>query len=182
MMKQMILALVAMFTWSAAAMAQDDNSGMERRRPTQEQMMQRQTDRTAQRYGLTDEQKGKLLELNKKYAGKMRPFGMGRRGGFRGGQGNGQQGGDSSVQQRQRPSREQMEAIRKQMTEAREAYNKELKGILTDEQFQKYNDDMKNFMQRAGRRGNMRWGQNGDRRRFGEQQPVEGNDAPNNNE
>lgn len=180
-MKQTILALIAMFTWATAAMAQEDNSSVERRRPTQEQMIQRQTDRVSQRYGLNDEQKAKLLELNKKYAGKINPFRMGRRGGFRDGRGGGQQGSDSGMQQRQRPSREQMEAMRKQMTEAREAYNKELKGILTDEQYKTYTDDMKSFMQRAGRRGSMRWGQHGNRQRFGEQQSADGNDNVNNN-
>jgi Spy/CpxP family protein refolding chaperone len=37
--------------------------------------------------------------------------------------------------------RARMEEMRKQMTETREAYNKELEKIMTPEQFKKYQED-----------------------------------------
>ena len=114
-------------------------------------MVKAQTERMVQEYGLNEAQKAKLLELNTQYAGKLR---MGGRGGQRGGQRfGGPQGGNQqgSMQQGERPSREQMEARMKEMRANREAYNAELKNILTEEQFSKYEEAEKQRMERFGR-------------------------------
>jgi hypothetical protein len=57
------------------------------------------------------------------------------------------------MQQAQRPSREQMEARMKEMRANREAYNAELKKIMTEEQFSKYEAAEKQRMERRGPRG-----------------------------
>lgn len=150
-MKKLMMTMVAALMLTATAMAQENNGRREGRNFDPAEMAKAQTERMVQEYGLNEAQKAKLLELNTQYAGKMR---MGGRGGQRGGQrfggpqGGNQQGG---MQQGERPSREQMEARMKEMRENREAYNAELKNILTEEQFSKYEEAEKQRMERFGR-------------------------------
>ena len=65
MKKVLMIALMAASV-SLTAMAQEQNS-QEGRRFDRSEMIQRRTDMMAQRYGLNDNQKMQLLELNKKY-------------------------------------------------------------------------------------------------------------------
>ena len=144
-MKKIMMTLAVALMLSGAAFAQRSNKNGER--PTQEQIAQRMTERMASTYGLTDAQKTKVLALNKKYAGKL-PMG-----GFRGGRGarGSQQTAKTDAQTgatQQAPSSEER-AKRRQETKAnREAYQKELKAIFTDAQYQKYTENEKNRKQR----------------------------------
>lgn len=142
MMKAKIWALAAMLMISASTFAQGENR--ERKAPpTKEEMAQRMTNRMVSQYGLDDTQKTALLKLNQEWAGKMPQ-------GFRGGRPNRAQGDSARTQ---RPSREEMEKRGAEMRANREAYNAELKKILTDKQYKKYTDDQKNRRQGGGQRG-----------------------------
>lgn len=138
-----------MLTVSVSANAQE--SEQKRKMPSKEEMAQRMTDRMVSKYGLSDEQKTKLLELNKEYADKMpRP----RRGEPRGRNFN--MGNDNGSSTRPaRPSRDEMNQRREEMKQNREAYNSKLKEIMTNEQYKQYTDDQqKQRQQRGPRRGN----------------------------
>ena len=114
-----MLAGVLMFT---AVSAQENSQRRERRQ---------QVDRTEQMvkdFKLNAEQSEKLKALNEKYNDLFGMRGFGRRG-----QGGGQGGG-----QMQMPSREEMEKMMKERQEKMEAYNNELKEILTADQFEAY--------------------------------------------
>lgn len=106
----------------------------DKQKPDAKKMAQFMTERMTKEYELTDKQAEKLKKLNEKYAGKLRPMG-----GHKHGNMGGQRGGKPKMDGK-RPSVEEM----KQMKAQREAYNKELKSILTDEQYQKYEQQKKN--------------------------------------
>jgi Spy/CpxP family protein refolding chaperone len=148
-MKKVILALVALVSMTAAQ-AQDDNQQKRERRPMdQTEMVKQRTDDIVKKYGLDNEQAGKLLSLNTKYADKM-GRGFGGRRGF-GGQRPGQRQG-------QRPEmteemRQQMETARKEQAEAMKQYDEELQTILTPEQYKAYKADQEQRMRQGGRRG-----------------------------
>lgn len=157
-MKRMILAFAAFFMMATATMAQKDSAVQQANRHfDRTEMIKNQSEIFAQRYGLDENQKAKLIELNTKYAGKLRIRGP-RRGGNRWGR-NPQAGAskDSLFQRRaqMRLSREQMEARMKEVKTNQEEYNKELKNILTDEQYTKYQADVAKRQQafRDRRRG-----------------------------
>ena len=102
----------------------------DRKMPDKSEIIQKRTDRMAERYGLDENQAKALLELNKQYADKMFMGG-------RPGRGNGPRraiSGDS-VSMRKRPDKSQIEEMMKKMTETREAYNNSLKKIMNDSQF-----------------------------------------------
>lgn len=144
-MKKIMMTLAVALMLSGAAFAQRSNKNGER--PTQEQIAQRMTERMASTYGLTDAQKTKVLALNKKYAGKL-PMGGFR--GFRGARGS-QQTAKTDAQTgatQQAPSSEEQQKRRQEMKANREAYQKELKSIFTDAQYQKYTENEKNRKQR----------------------------------
>ena len=147
----MIVALVAMFTLTSVAIAQNNDG--QRKTPSREEMIQNRTDRTVKRYGLDAGQREKLLKLNTEFAGKLEP--MGGRRGFNRGQ-RGENRTDSNQVQRQRPTKEQMEARMKEMKANHEAYQKEIRKIFTKDQFEKFQADQKQFQQRTGRRGGQR--------------------------
>ncbi|WP_044109914.1 DUF4890 domain-containing protein [Xylanibacter brevis] len=151
-MKKIVLALVAMMTISMSAVAQDSTRVKQNRRqfnPTE--MINQRTKKMAESYGLNEEQTAKLKELNTKYAKNMRGE-RGMRGGRHGGmQRNGGQ------QMRQHLSQANRDSIRQAMRKNQEAYETELKTILTEKQFKAYTEDMKKMM-----RQNPRF--NGDRR------------------
>jgi hypothetical protein len=159
-MKKIMMTMAVALMMSAAAFAQSDNqsccnaqSGNKQgQRPSQEQMAQRMTEQMVSTYGLTDAQKTKLLALNKKYAGKV-PLG-GPRGGKGPGRGpkpgsnNGTKVDGQTGATYQAPPSEEMTKRRQEMKTNREAYNKELKAIFTDAQYQKYTENEKARMQR----------------------------------
>lgn len=174
-MKKAIMALATTILISTSAMAQNENGQRPQRNFDKTEMVKRQTERMVSEYGLDKNQAEKLLQLNTSYADKMPRMG-GQRGGRRGGprpeagqrnrtDGNtgATQQANPNQQQRERPSKEQMEARMKEMKANQEAYNGELKKIMTDEQYAKYEANMKQRMQRPqGGRGGQR-GQRGQR-------------------
>lgn len=144
-MKKLVLTMIAMVTMSLSAMAQD--TAQVRRQFNPEQMAKMRTDATVQKYGLNEEQAKKLLDLNTRFAGKIRPMGpMGgqRRGGQRM-QGDRPQrmNPDSLRAQGQRRGQGQRGGgfNREEMQKNMEAYNNELKSILTPEQYEAYQKD-----------------------------------------
>lgn len=152
-MKKIVLTMIAALTMTAA-MAQDNENQQRRefKKPTPEQM----TDRMAQQLSLTDEQKEKVLTLNKEYENVIGFRGMGRRGPGMGrpNRRSNDQNNATDGQQTQRPQRpqltdEQKAEMQKNM-EKRQEYDKKLKEILTDEQYQNY---QKQHQRRGGRGG-----------------------------
>lgn len=177
-MKKIFLALALAVMTIGSAFAQDDNQ--KQGRPDPAKMAEHMTEQMVKKYGLDDKQKASLLELNKEYAGKMpmmgRRGGPGMRGGRPGGmrpdstmqqrpdgpapemngqqnppQMNGGQPGGPDMKNGQRPSKEEMEKMRKEMETNREAYNKGLKKIMTDDQYKKYTEDQQKRQQRGPR-------------------------------
>ena len=139
-MKKLVLTMIAMVTMSLSAMAQD--TAQVRRQFNPEQMAKMRTDAVVKKYGLNDDQAKKLLDLNTRFAGKIRPMGpMGgqRRGGQRM-QGDRPQrmNPDSLRAQGQRRGQGQRGGgfNREEMQKNMEDYNNELKAILTPEQYE----------------------------------------------
>lgn len=144
-MKKLVLTMIAMVTMSLSAMAQD--TAQVRRQFNPEQMAKMRTDAVVKKYGLNDDQAKKLLDLNTRFAGKIRPMGpMGgqRRGGQRM-QGDRPQrmNPDSLRAQGQRRGQGQRGGgfNREEMQKNMEDYNNELKSILTSEQYEAYQKD-----------------------------------------
>lgn len=144
-MKKLVLTMIAMVTMSLSAMAQD--TAQVRRQFNPEQMAKMRTDAVVKKYGLNEEQAKKLLDLNTRFAGKIRPMGpMGgqRRGGQRM-QGDRPQrmNPDSLRAQGQRRGQGQRGGgfNREEMQKNMEDYNNELKSILTPEQYEAYQKD-----------------------------------------
>lgn len=153
-MKKIILGLMAAMTIGATAMAQSQVAD-------RSEMIQKRTESVAKKYGLSDEQKQKLLELNTKYADIMGPSMRmrGNGGAMRQRPGSNfgarPENGDSAALGRFRLSEEQrarLDERRKQMKEQREAYNKELQTIMSDEQYKSYTADMEKLLQRRPRK------------------------------
>ena len=168
-MKKMMFSMAAAILMSTSAIAQTDNAPQQQPQMDQTEMIKQRTDNTVKQYGLNDDQAKQLLELNTKYADKM-PMGFGRMGGRRGGPrpgfGGGPQGGpqggfgggapQGGFGGRQMPElteeqRARFEEMRKQRAETREAYDKELQKIMTEDQFKQYQTDQQN--RRRGPRG-----------------------------
>ncbi|UKK50289.1 DUF4890 domain-containing protein [Prevotella sp. E13-17] len=150
-MKKIVLALVALMTISMSVAAQDSTRVKPNRKqinPTE--MINQRTKKMAETYGLNEEQTARLKELNTKFAKNMRGE-HGMRGGNRGFQHNGGQHKGQHFSQANRDS------LRQAMRKNQEAYEAELKTILTEKQFKAYTEDMKKMM-----RQNPRF--NGDRR------------------
>ena len=150
-MKKMMFTLAAALTMSVAAFAQGNGSG-QRPQMDRDQMIKMRTDRTVERYKLTEEQAKQLLELNTKYADTP---GFGGRG--RGQGGRSRMGGQGGGGQQMTPEMQaQREEMRKQREESTKAYNAELEKILTPEQYKQYQADQENRGQRGGQRGGQR--------------------------
>ena len=163
-MKKIVMTMVAMLTMTAAMAQQSDSK--ERRAPRKIDA-QEMTDRMARELGLDDQQKAKVLSLNKEYQDVLGGPGMGR--GPRGGH----HGPRPDAKKRQKPdgetgATEQAPKDRPQageghkrpeLTDAqkaemkkhqakREEYNKKLNDILTADQQKKLQE-----MRRHGGRG-----------------------------
>lgn len=151
----MLIAAVLMST--SVVCAQNGERNNDGRKIDRMEMVKKRTERMARELNLSEEQTRKLQELNVEYADKMPQ--MGRR---PGGRGMGPGGmlrhrADSTQQQPERAGKEEMAARMQKMRAAREAYNAELRKIMTEEQFGKYVEAQKRRMQRRGmgaRRGN----------------------------
>ena len=159
-MKKLVLTMIAMVTMSLSAMAQD--TAQVRRQFNPEQMAKMRTDAVVKKYGLNDDQAKKLLDLNTRFAGKIRPMGpMGgqRRGGQRmQGDRPPRMNPDSLRAQGQRRGQGQRGGgfNREEMQKNMEDYNNELKAILTPEQYEAYKADEAKRRQEGGRRGGPR--------------------------
>jgi Spy/CpxP family protein refolding chaperone len=147
-MKKILLTMVALLSLTAVQAQESDNKQQPQqfrgpRQMTPEQM----TERMANDLKLTDEQKTKVLELNKEYEKVIAGPGM------RGPRPQRPDGESSATAQngQQRPERPQMtEEQRQEMQkrmEQRQEYEKKLKEILTEEQYKKYQES------RSQRRG-----------------------------
>ena len=147
-MKKILLTMVALLSLTAVQAQESDNKQQPQqfrgpRQMTPEQM----TERMANDLKLTDEQKTKVLELNKEYEKVIAGPGM------RGPRPQRPDGESSATAQngQQRPERPQMtEEQRQEMQkrmEQRQEYEKKLKEILTEEQYKKY---QKSRSQRRG--------------------------------
>jgi hypothetical protein len=148
-MKKTILLLVAAFTMTSAMAQDNQGERKEGMRPDRTEMMVKE-------YGLNETQAAKLKELNDKYPELQRFGGRGRRGhrpmmGGPRGQMDGNTG--ASAQQRpERPSREDMEKMMNERRQKQEAYDKELKGIMTEDQFNAYQKKREEMRNRFPRR------------------------------
>ena len=140
-MKKTIIITMAALMLGIVANAQGNRGSWQdrpqRERPDEATMIQERTDRMAEKYGLDDAQKAKLLELNKEYSFRMeRPEDR------------------QHERMRQKPALDEkkkleFEARMKEMQARREAYEEALKGILTEDQYQAYKKDQEH---RKGRR------------------------------
>lgn len=161
-MKKMVLALIAAMTMATSMMAQDDNQqNRERRQFDPVEMMKQRTEQMVKDYGLNEEQAKQLAELNTQFAGKMRQGRGFRPGGDRGprpGGDRGQRPGRRERMNTPQPDSAKVSAERpalngfERMREAREAYDKELQKIMTEEQYNAYKADEAKRMNRGPRR------------------------------
>ena len=141
------MALVAAFTVSVAAMAQDQAQEGKRefKKMDPTEMVKHRTDGMVKKYGLNEQQAKQLLELNTKFAGKMGPrAGMKRMGRPDGAARDSVRKMKPKGERQMKARREIPEEMKKQM----EAYDTELKQILTEEQYSTYKEDMKKRPQR----------------------------------
>lgn len=139
-MKKFILTIVAALSLTAATAQEEKNEQREPRQITPKAV----TDRMAKHLELTDDQKAKVLELNKAYADMFKGPGMRPQRPL--GERRARPEGDNQERQRPQMTEEQKEAMKK-MFEKREEYNTKLKDILTEAQMEKY----KSMNQRHGR-------------------------------
>ena len=164
-MKKSLLIIAAALMLSVSAFAQWDNGGQGFQRPDPAVMIQMRTDRMVQEQGLDEAQAAKLLELNQKYPNAM----MGGRGPRMNGRRNGQEVNQDEANQEttgkkakkakknkkaeaetqvepQEGGRPAMppgmdEEKIKEMQSAAEAYEAELKEILTEDQYKTYQEN-----------------------------------------
>lgn len=139
-MKRTLLIIAAALALAISVSAQENNrrQGQGFQRPDEATMLKMRTERMAKELGLDESQTAKLLELNQKYPGAMRGPGN---------PGMGRPKGD-----RQTPPEMTEEQV-KEMQAAREAYENELKGILTEEQFKTWKENSNKRPQGRGPRG-----------------------------
>lgn len=140
-MKKLMILLAAALMMSGASMAQD-NQRRERRQFNPEDMVKRQTEQMVEALDLDADQATAVLKLNadrmKELSG-MRRFGQRNR---------------AEGEEQERPTEEQMKAMREKMETSQKAYNDEMKKILTEEQYAKYEKMQNQFRGRGGMRGN----------------------------
>jgi Spy/CpxP family protein refolding chaperone len=153
-MKQLLMTIVAAVMFSSAAMAQDQEKGKKK-----EEMAKHRTEKMVKDYDLNESQAAKLLELNTKYADKMRPHH-----GPRGPHGpHGMKGqrpeppkGDMKGERPETPTKEmqaEMEKKRAEMEKEQKAYDAELQKILTPDQYKLYQHDMQKHRKGGPRPG-----------------------------
>ncbi len=174
-MKKIILSFAAALFVSLAAVAQESQNEArpQGKKFDKTEFVKKRTDMTVKQYGLNETQARQLLDLNTKYADIMVPGPRGHRHGMRPGHGPKQQKdslrqrpqkprsdadtGATSQEGKQRPElsdeqKAQMKANREQREADQKAYDVELQKILTPEQYQQYQADMKKRHQ-GGKRG-----------------------------
>ena len=142
-MKQIVMTIVAAVMFSSAAMAQDQEKGKKK-----EEMIKHRTEMMVKDYNLDDKQAKQLLELNTKYANKMRPGRHGHHQGMKGDRPEPPKGerpeppkDDKKCCDCKKPSKEEMKAKHKEREESMKAYEAELQKILTPDQYKSYQAD-----------------------------------------
>ena len=142
-MKQIVMTIVAAVMFSSAAMAQDKEKGKKK-----EEMIKHRTEMMVKDYNLDDKQAKQLLELNTKYADKMRPGRHGHHQGMKGDRPEPPKGerpeppkDDKKCYDCKKPSKEEMKAKHKEREESMKAYEAELQKILTPDQYKSYQAD-----------------------------------------
>lgn len=192
-MKKIFLTLIAAVAMTTSVMAQDSTQVRhEHKQMDPQEMIKHRTDETVKKYELNEEQAKKLLDLNTRFADKMRPMmGGQRRGSFerrpmgdrrpmgeRPQMGERRQMGErpqiqgnDSLREMHRQMGERFQAQRMDSLKARrpmgerrgnfggnreemqknmEAYDAELKTILTEEQYNAYKKDEQSRRPRMG--------------------------------
>jgi hypothetical protein len=148
MMNRLITLMAAVMLTTLTVTAQNNAGKQQQRKFDKTEMIKRRTDRMVSRFDLNQTQAQQLLELNTAYADKLPR--MGRRAGKQGmGHKNAQQC-DAKCKQCKTDCKckDQMEKRKSEMKANREAYEKELKKIMSDAQFSKYTEAKKQRMQR----------------------------------
>lgn len=144
-MKQIVMTIVAAVMFSSAAMAQGQEKGKKK-----EEMVKHRTEMMVKDYNLDDKQAKQLLELNTKYADKMRPGRHGHHGGPHGMKGDRPEPPkgerpeppmDDKKCECHKPSKEEMKAKHREREECMKAYDAELQKILTPDQYKTYQAD-----------------------------------------
>lgn len=169
-MKKMMMMAVFATAFTLNISAQEVKENQDGQRFDRTEMIQRRTEAMAKQYGLDEAQQKKLVELNKKYPQAM-PFMGGRHGGPRGGMRQG-------MGNRQRPDGDNGQRPRRQMGQGgqgghggpgfgqrgrmgrpgmpdkatMEKYNSELKTIMSEEQYKKYEADRMEALKRFNER------------------------------
>lgn len=153
-MKKILIMILAFVGFSMGTMAQNEEKECCGKKMDKTEVIKQRTDRFVKRYGLDQLQAEQLLALNTKYADKLprmhKPNGKGgmnkkqdmrRKGDFMDGNGTQPLVGNKK-----------MDDKRKEMEAERKAYQKELKKILTKEQYVKFEADRKDHANKKGRK------------------------------
>ena len=146
-----MMTMMAAVMMSTAAFAQDCKDGKEckcsGKKGDKTEMVKHRTDKMVEKYGLNDQQAAQLLDLNTKYADKLEP-----RGGHR--HHHGPKAGEGARDKKEKPRTDaetgataqpdsKFEARPKEHEADRKAYEEELQKIMTAEQYEAYQADMK---------------------------------------
>ena len=154
-MKKIVLMMVALLSMTAVQAQESDNKQQQFRGPKQ-MTPEEMTERMSDNLKLTDEQKTKVLALNKEYEKVIAGPGMR---GPRPQKPDGESGATAQNDQK-RPERPQMTDEQreemKQRMEKRQEYEKKLKEILTEDQYKKYQESRPRRGFGGGRPGGMR--------------------------
>ena len=174
MMKKAMMALVAAVMMSANMAAQTEERAQMPQQPAfdKAEMIKQRTEQMVKEYELSEEQAGQLLALNTEYADKMpMMMGPGPRNGQRPQRGEmnrpmrGPRAENGAVRQQLPDSMRQARALRgmgerpgfarEDMQKVMDEYNEGVKKIFTEDQFKKYEENMKSLREqmRRGPRG-----------------------------
>lgn len=151
-MKKMMIIMMAALLMSTSAIAQEKKEcKCSEKKFDKTEMVKHRTDETVKRYQLNDKQAQQLLELNNKYADKMEPRGGRHHHGPKGELGRPPKDFADAKGQRPEPPKDGKPMDRpkddkrmehhKKMKETMEAYDAELKKIMTDDQYKAYQAD-----------------------------------------
>ena len=151
-MKKIFLTMVAIMAMTAAVAQQSDNNKGERKGPKQPTPAE-MTERMSKELSLSEDQKAKVLALNKEYQDMFK--GGPRMGGGRPPKNiDGQTGASEQQEKKERPQltdaqKQEMKQKMEQQRAKHEEYNAKLKNILTDDQYTTY----QKMHQRHGKHG-----------------------------
>lgn len=162
-MKRMIMAFATLVMMSSATMAQK-NDTTKAARPNRTEIIKKRTEAVALRYGLNEEQKAKLLELNSKYDGRMRMGAPGRgdrrmrpvmrepmrKADVKGDSVAGKAAKADGGKNMKRPM------PRRPMANGMQQYDEEMKTIMTEEQYTRYKADIQKRFKRQNARKNIK--------------------------